>query len=78
MFFVVLMSGLVQLLVWNFVDNYPGIVSAFEKNPSAPKSDDVQMAMSTLYGFFAVCFWSLVTPVCSSISPIPANLSLEQ
>jgi len=48
MFFVVLMSGLAQLLVWNFVSDYAGI-----------------MAMSALYGFFGVCFWSLATPVAA-------------
>ena len=31
MFFVVLMSGLAQLLVWNFVSDYPGIVSTSEQ-----------------------------------------------
>jgi hypothetical protein len=30
MFGVVLMSGLTQLLVWNFVSDYPGIVSIFK------------------------------------------------
>ena len=36
------------------------------------------MAMSVLYGFFGVCFWSLATPVGSSIPSIPADLWLEQ
>jgi len=31
-FAVVLISGLAQLLVWNFVSDYPGIVSTFEKS----------------------------------------------
>ena len=31
MFAVVLISGLTQLLVWNFVSDYPGIVRAFEQ-----------------------------------------------
>ena len=31
MFVVVLTSGLVQLLVWNFVSDYPGIISALTK-----------------------------------------------
>ncbi|KAF9792940.1 MFS general substrate transporter [Thelephora terrestris] len=47
-FFTILMSGLAQLLVWNFVSDYPGI-----------------MAMSVLYGFFGLCFWSLATPVAA-------------
>ena len=32
MFIVVLVSGLVQLLVWNFVSDYPGIVSTLERD----------------------------------------------
>jgi len=48
LFVVVLLSGLLQLLVWNFVYTYPGI-----------------MAMSILYGFVGVCFWSLATPVAA-------------
>lgn len=35
------------------------------------------MAMSVLYGFFGVCFWSLATPVGSSASSIQARLSLK-
>lgn len=31
MFAVVLMSGFTQLLVWNFVSDYPGIVSNFKR-----------------------------------------------
>jgi hypothetical protein len=36
------------------------------------------MAMSALYGFFGVCFWSLATPVGSSISSSQASLSPKQ
>jgi len=50
LFSVILISGLIQLLVWNFVHTYPGI-----------------MALSVLYGFFGVCFWSLATPVAARL-----------
>ena len=32
LFIVILMSGLAQLLVWNFVSDYPGIVSVFKQD----------------------------------------------
>jgi hypothetical protein len=35
------------------------------------------MAMSALYGFFGVCFWSLATPVGSSVPSILASSSLK-
>lgn len=35
------------------------------------------MAMSALYGFFGLCFWSLATPVGSSAPSIPVTSSLK-
>lgn len=67
MFFVVLMSGLAQLLIWNFVDDYPGIVGV-SKILHSHKSNCAQMTMSVLYGFCCLCFWSLATPIGLSAS----------
>ena len=41
------------------------------------KLNYVQMAMSALYGFFGVCFWSLATPVGSSVPSIPDSSLLK-
>ena len=77
LFAVVLISGLVQLLVWNFANDYPGIVSAFERDVDISYLTLAQVATSALYGFFGVCFWSLATPVGSTIPSIPADPSLK-
>ena len=47
----------------------------FPKYVCLPSPDRVQMAMSALYGFFGVCFWSLATLVGSSVPSILTNPS---
>lgn len=67
LFASVLASGLAQLLIWNFVSTYAGIVRHVIFRLPRVAYDDPQMVFATIYGFFSGCFMSLSSPTAAKL-----------